>query len=219
MDLLMAAEAPPPGRLCSACGQDGVYKCHSCLAEPLFCTNCCRTQHMLLPFHRISQWTGCFFQETCLMKLGVEVFLGHQGQPCPNCPDSLNPDVFDWYDSDDEITNSDLPDGTAIPLIMDHKAMTVVDKSGVHSVMIRYCLCSSALSQDTQLFQMGMFPASFNRPKTAFTFAVLDDFLLDNLECGTSAMNYYSKLRRMTSSVFPHLVPVSNILCIIRPRF
>jgi hypothetical protein len=66
---------------------------------------------------------------------------------------------------------------------------------------------------------MGMFPASFNRPKTAFTFAVLDDFLLDNLECGTSAMNYYSKLRRMTSSVFPHLVPVSNILCIIRPCF
>ncbi|KAG1717571.1 hypothetical protein EDB19DRAFT_1653013, partial [Suillus lakei] len=32
-------------------------------------------------------------------------------------------------------------------------------------------------------------------------------FLLDNLECGTSAMNYYNKLRRMTTSVFPHLVP------------
>ncbi|KAG1792281.1 uncharacterized protein HD556DRAFT_1309358 [Suillus plorans] len=43
--------------------------------------------------------------------------------------------------------------------------------------------------------------------KTAFTFQVLDNFLLDNLECGTSAMNYYNKLRRMTTSVFPHLVP------------
>jgi hypothetical protein len=53
-----------------------------------------------------------------------------------------------------------------------------------------------------------IFPASFNRPKTAFTFRVLDDFLLDNLECSTSAMNYYSKLQRMTSSMFPHLVPV-----------
>src|SRR5258708_29918577 len=59
-----------------------------------------------------------------------------------------------------------------------------------------------------QLFQAGLFPASFTRPKTAFTFRVLDDFLLDNLECGTSAMNYYSKLRQMTSSMFPHLVPV-----------
>jgi hypothetical protein len=37
---------------------------------------------------------------------------------------------------------------------------------------------------------------------------VLNDFLLDNLECSTSAMNYYSKLRWMTSSMFPHLVLV-----------
>jgi hypothetical protein len=58
------------------------------------------------------------------------------------------------------------------------------------------------------MFRHGFFPASFNRPKTVFTFTVLDDFLLDNLECGTSAMNYYSKLQRMTSSMFPHLVPV-----------
>ncbi|KIN95757.1 hypothetical protein M404DRAFT_165012, partial [Pisolithus tinctorius Marx 270] len=47
----------------------------------------------------------------------------------------------------------------------------------------------------------------FEKPSTAFTFAVLDDFLRDNLECGTSGMNYYSKLRWITSSVFPHLVP------------
>jgi hypothetical protein len=60
-----------------------------------------------------------------------------------------------------------------------------------------------------QLFQAGLFPASFTRPKTAFTFAVLDDFLLDNLECGTSAMNYYSKIHRLTSSIFPLMVPVS----------
>ena len=46
-----------------------------------------------------------------------------------------------------------------------------------------------------------------------FTFRVLNDFLMDNLECGTSAMNYYSKLRRMTSSMFPHLVLVMQYLC------
>ncbi|KAG1870329.1 hypothetical protein F4604DRAFT_1881284 [Suillus subluteus] len=68
--------------------------------------------------------------------------------------------------------------------------MVIIDKSGVHRLEIRCCDCPNALSR-----------------KTAFTFRVLDDFLLDNLECGTSAMNYYSKLRRMTSSMFPHLVP------------
>ena len=28
------------------------------------------------------------------------------------------------------------------------------------------------------------------------------------MECGTTAMNYYSKLHRVTSNAFPHLVPV-----------
>ncbi|KAG1869632.1 hypothetical protein F4604DRAFT_1881481 [Suillus subluteus] len=91
--------------------------------------------------------------------------------------------------------------------------MVIIDKSGVHCLEIRCCDCPNALSPDIQMFRHGFFPASFNRPKTAFTFSVLDDFLLDNLECGTSAMNYYSKLRRMTSSMFPHLVPV--ILCLL----
>ncbi|KAG2052960.1 hypothetical protein BDR06DRAFT_855773, partial [Suillus hirtellus] len=57
------------------------------------------------------------------------------------------------------------------------------------------------------LFQAGLFPALFTRPKTAFTFSILDNFLLDNLECGISAMNYYSKIWRLTSSIFPSMVP------------
>ncbi|KAL4078342.1 hypothetical protein V8B97DRAFT_2021446 [Scleroderma yunnanense] len=53
----------------------------------------------------------------------------------------------------------------------------------------------------------GLFPATTKQPRTAFTFHVLDDFIRDNVECGTSAMNYYSKLWRITSNGFPHLVP------------
>ncbi|KAG1776220.1 hypothetical protein EV702DRAFT_1046372 [Suillus placidus] len=40
-----------------------------------------------------------------------------------------------------------------------------------------------------QLFETGLFLASFTSPKTAFTFAVLDDFLLDNLEFPVSAVD------------------------------
>ncbi|KAG1859456.1 hypothetical protein C8R48DRAFT_748603 [Suillus tomentosus] len=83
---------------------------------------------------------------------------------------------------------------------------TIVDKSGVDTHMVKYCTCPNAVAADIQMFRMGLFPASFLEPKTAFTFNVLNDFLLDNLECGTLAMNYYSKLRRMTTTVFPHLV-------------
>ncbi|KAI5998973.1 hypothetical protein F5J12DRAFT_784815 [Pisolithus orientalis] len=52
-----------------------------------------------------------------------------------------------------------------------------------------------------------LFLATSKAPRMAFTFQVLDDFIRDNVECGTSAMNYYSKLQRVTSSTFPHLVP------------
>ncbi|KAJ8591772.1 hypothetical protein M405DRAFT_691042, partial [Rhizopogon salebrosus TDB-379] len=122
-------------------------------------------------------WNGKFFQETSLTDVGLEIHLGHGGNSCPNALHSTS--------------------STTI----------VVDKTGVHSLVIKECRCTGALNYHLQLFEMGLFPSSFACPRTAFTFAVLDDFLLDNLECGTSAMNYYSKLRRLTSSVLPMSVP------------
>ncbi|KAG1726798.1 uncharacterized protein EDB91DRAFT_1239605 [Suillus paluster] len=89
--------------------------------------------------------------------------------------------------------------------------MVIVDRSGVHWLEVRCCGCPNAMSPDIQMFRHGLFAASFNRPKTLFTFSVLDDFLLDNLECGTSAMNYYNKLWRMTLSTFPHLVLLMRV--------
>ncbi|KAG2114224.1 uncharacterized protein F5147DRAFT_743969 [Suillus discolor] len=85
----------------------------------------------------------------------------------------------------------DLP--TSVPFIKGNSTMTtIVDKSGVHTYMVRYCTCPNAAAADIQMFEMGLFPASFLEPKTAFIFDVLNDFLLDNLECGTSAINYFS---------------------------
>jgi hypothetical protein len=37
----------------------------------------------------------------------------------------------------------------------------------------------------------------------------LDYFEIDVLECKTSAMNFFNKLRRQTNNAFPHRVPVS----------
>ena len=60
------------------------------------------------------------------------------------------------------------------------------------------------------LLHAKLFPASFKNPKTAFTFEVLDHFQVDALECKTAAMNFMSKLWRMTNEAFPSRVPVSN---------
>ncbi|KAG1792709.1 uncharacterized protein HD556DRAFT_1309238 [Suillus plorans] len=142
------------------------------------------------------------------------IWLGHEGNACPWDDDVGESALFttgegDSNDTDAESTLNepnaeqstkeahDLP--TGVLFIKNNKAMiTIVDKSGVHTHIIKYCTCPEADTADIQLFNM--------EPKTAFTFDVLNDFSLDNLECGTLAMNYYSKLRRMTTSVFPHLV-------------
>ncbi|KAG2067591.1 hypothetical protein BDR04DRAFT_1129570 [Suillus decipiens] len=56
--------------------------------------------------------------------------------------------------------------------------MVIIDKSRVHRLEVQCC-------HYIEMFQHGFFPASFNRPKTAFTF----------------------RLWRMTLSMFPHLIP------------
>ena len=52
----------------------------------------------------------------------------------------------------------------------------------------------------------GLFPATFNNSKTAFTFRVLEDFHLENLECKTTPSQFFSCLRRLTNDKFPNTV-------------
>jgi hypothetical protein len=86
--------------------------------------------------------------------------------------------------------------------------ITVVDRSGVHEIGVSWCCCHEAPERDMQLMMAGLFPATFRNPKTAFTFQVLGDFHLDNLECKTTPSQFFSRLRRLTSDEFPNTVPV-----------
>ncbi|KAF8260522.1 hypothetical protein EI94DRAFT_1773684 [Lactarius quietus] len=70
-----------------------------------------------------------------------------------------------------------------------------------------FCVCSHGGDKDVQLLRSGLFPATFKQIKTLFTFSVLEDFLTDNLECKTTAQQYYSKLQIMTNRIFPNNVP------------
>ncbi|KIK81365.1 hypothetical protein PAXRUDRAFT_156274, partial [Paxillus rubicundulus Ve08.2h10] len=54
-----------------------------------------------------------------------------------------------------------------------------------------------------QLLRAQLFPATISRPKTAFTFDVLDHFHIDNLECKTTVMSFFSKLIRFTPKGTP----------------
>jgi hypothetical protein len=143
----------------------------------------------------------------------VEIYLGHNGVQCPALggePEDLSDGTDteeDWEDIADAVWN-DPPRSSRKSTGL----ITVVDRSGVHPIRIGWCKCSGAPPIDIQFLRSGMFPASFKTVKTAFTFAVLDDLLIDNLECKTSAMSFFSKLRRVTNNAFPQAVPVRHSL-------
>jgi len=85
--------------------------------------------------------------------------------------------------------------------------VTVVDVSGIHHLPVVFCSCDTRDSEiDIAYLRMGLFPASFDIIKTLFTFDVLQDFRASNLECKTSAYQYYQKLRRLTCPAFPTAV-------------
>ena len=132
-------------------------------------------------------------------------------------------------DEDEELDVDDLPESAEpTPLIPDearvfdedhvyekrhddtgNTVMVIVDTSGVHHLPVKWCRCPGHAKDHLQAFDLGFFPASFKRIRTVFTFAVLDDYLADNQECNTSKYHYIQKLRRFTSSSFPHTVPVT----------
>lgn len=91
----------------------------------------------------------------------------------------------------------------------DNQYLTIVDVSGIHHLPLSPCLCNESQSrcQDEQLLDLGLFPASQKNIRTCFTLAVLKDFRLANLECKTTAYQYYNKLRRLTCPAFPALIP------------
>ncbi|KIK20418.1 hypothetical protein PISMIDRAFT_105857 [Pisolithus microcarpus 441] len=213
--IILEMEAPPEPCTCSRCEKDGVYRCVDCMHQPLCCMDCCCAMHRSNPFHQIEQWTGEFFEQSALHLLGLAIHLGHGSAPCPytdlqklseqgykSMMDLLGMLPFDseeWEDVDDIPLNLQPPSGS--------KYLTIVDITAIHYMVIESCQCPNAEEYHLQLLHAKLWPSTFLKLSTAFTFAVLDDFLRDNLECGTSGMNYFSKLHQITSGLFPHLVP------------
>jgi CxC2 like cysteine cluster associated with KDZ transposases len=217
----------PNNGICINCASNEArWRCLECFGRPSYCSACCRHTHARLPFHRMESWTGSFFKPSWLRHVGVCLHLGHGGEPCPTIIEEdrqsrLLMGNLDSYQSSGtptpRWTSQDDPSLLTDPYprqgdidINGRQLIIVVDISGIHHIGIEFCRCPTALPRDTQLISLGLFPATFDNPQTVFSFRVLDDFLLDNLECKTTALNYYSKLRRVTNSSFPHLVPVSQ---------
>ena len=118
-----------------------------------------------LSTHYAQCWKGGFFDRTSLHSLGHVSHLGHDGDPCPA--------------------------GSAI------RCLTIIDANGWHNVQVRFCKCGAgrAPREDyRQLIHMRWYPASFGRPKTAFTFDVLESYHKVTLQGKLNLYDFYHAL-------------------------
>ncbi|KDR74655.1 hypothetical protein GALMADRAFT_27784, partial [Galerina marginata CBS 339.88] len=201
---------------CSSCKQSpATWRCEMCFGGHMLCATCCCTLHQFLPFHRIKCWNGRHFRAAGLWETGVKLYLGHNGLPCAggseeerrptegyppgppparNIDDSAEAEPEQFFRAPAYDTNG-------------NRFINIVDTSGIHQLPVVECTCQSSTDAiDIQYLKLGLFPASFQTPKTVFTLNVLNDFRLSSLECKTSGYQYYQKLRRLTCPAFPKTV-------------
>ncbi|KAH8979439.1 hypothetical protein EDB92DRAFT_1806523 [Lactarius akahatsu] len=221
--LLLEMEGLTRAPKCSMCTSPMQIKCSDCIGGNYFCKCCCLQTHMRSPFHWMSRWTGAHFAPISLRSLGFKLCLGHDGKPCPLTHAPLSGDLHlhlsqefeDMHAISDTLFDSagDVLDPSGGHTRRTRTAqsgnplITMVNQTGVFEMEVLFCVCPNAGTNDEQLLQAGIFPSTFRHIETAFTFSVLDDFLADNLECKTTAQQYYSKLQSITNRMFPDNVP------------
>jgi CxC2 like cysteine cluster associated with KDZ transposases len=88
--------------------------------------------------------------------------------------------------------------------------------NGVHHVNIDFCDCGSMESPSphprVQLLRMGWFPATFERPKTAFTFDLLKLFHKVTLQGKTTLYDFYQAILQVSDSLELEKSTVSRYL-------
>lgn len=227
-------EAPSKNPDCQSCGEAAyLIRCLDCFGTPSLCQMCGLDSHKYLPFHKIELWNGKCFLPFNLHRLGLVMHLGHGGKQCPT--------YQGWNYIPPEIKRAELlhqvnlllnnaSQGTVEEKVentygmgpeddnIQEDILIMVDVTGVHHHRVRWCGCMDAPDHHIQLLQMRLYPASSKRPRTIFTFGVLDHFYVDAMECKTAANNFFNKLRRLTSGAFPQTIPVGSIQTLTFPH-
>jgi hypothetical protein len=61
-----------------------------CTDKAAVCVLCCRNSHKFNILHRIEKWNGRFYQQGALWQVGVKIYIGHNGNPCPKSNAALS---------------------------------------------------------------------------------------------------------------------------------
>ncbi|KAF7372196.1 hypothetical protein MVEN_00078900 [Mycena venus] len=136
----------------------------------------------------------------------------HRGDPCPLLSNYMPNSASQTVDGDSDASMEDQENGWEdVNMGFVGDRMRFVDVTGIFLRRVRWCCCpgkdGNLVSPDLQLLDAWIYPATSDKPTTAFTFNVLEEFALDSLECKTAALTFLSKLRRMTNPMIPLSTP------------
>ncbi|KAK6980667.1 hypothetical protein R3P38DRAFT_2579598 [Favolaschia claudopus] len=189
--LLRSYSHPSVGGPCQ-CGQPAAYRCEGqCWKPPLRCATCIVADHSNQPFHHIQHWNGRHFTRTSLKALGLVIHTDPRSG-AHRCPAS-KPDQEE-------------PDEDENPADRRKRAFVVVHTNGFHTVDIKYCFCpgeQGIVEEWEQLLAVGLFPASWRHPRTAFTLDVLRQFHVHSLTSKKSTYDFVGALAALTNATFP----------------
>ena len=191
--------------LCSSCANPQpqshtLYRCIECSYSLLHCGGCIVAQHKALPLHRLEvcetlsprlssnshcdqHWQNGFFDRTSLHSLGLICNLGHNGDACPG---GSSP-----YD------------------------LSIIDINGLHQVRVLFCSCDANTPWDEryrQLLRMRWYPASFGRPRTAFSFDLLETYHKLTLQGKINLYDFYLGIMQKSDNQGRSKPAVCNLL-------
>lgn len=207
LDRIVEAEA----RLrfaCDHCHQvEAVWRCSDCHIDTRSCTKCCRVTHRLHPFHRIERWSGSHWRPAWLWHVGTSICLGHGGSPCPSYHASreeiesrlVRVNEVDDLESDNSF--GAVPKKTSS--LGSGRIVSFVHVNGYHHLPVFPCLCDASTPEDIQFLDVGLYPASFLKISTVFTFELLNKFHLLKVHSHMSTEHFCALLRRFTNFTFP----------------
>jgi len=137
------------------------------------------------------------FSKHSLFDQGFILNVGHGGGKCPlNESYTGHGRISLMMDSPVDEPNIMEDDGRSFDVLV------LTDIAGIFTHRVSGVDANGPPEKPMELFRQQIFPASFNRVKSGFTFRWII-FYMDAMECKNSCQSFFQKLRRLTNNCFP----------------
>ena len=190
------------------------WRCLDCLGRAHFCGACVSKYHRLNPFHRLLRWNPGlgYWEKRAMADHGHVLCYGHGKQMCPErtSPPRELVIVHAGGVTQIKVAFCECKRAALRRALLNRLSPAGLDgASGSDSDVDQELAAKYDREEALQLIDMGLYPGSWQQPRTAFTQDVLRSANLLTLQGGISTQDFYTYLKRTTNNVAPDLVPVS----------